>query len=77
MKSYECQIPCLRQMSQGSAEVPPQSLIRCLKLAIRRRLTPRQERALKARLNNLINWFCRITGTRWAAPIMSRMGASS
>lgn len=57
MKLDQCQIPCLQHISKGYAEVPPESLSRRLKLAIRRRLTPRQERTLKTHSNNLVNKF--------------------
>ena len=78
MKSYECQIPCLQLISEGYAEVPPQSLSRRLKLALRRRLTPSQERALRTYSNNLINWFSRLAGrsTRPSAPATSATTAS-
>jgi hypothetical protein len=78
MKSYECQIPCLQRISEGYAEVPPQSLSRRLKLAFRRRLTPSQERALRTYSNNLINWFSRLAGrsNRPSAPAISATTAS-
>jgi len=65
-----CQIPCLQRIGKGYAEVPPESLSRRVKLAIRRRLTPRQERTLKARTNDLMNWLARLLGrsTRPAVP---------
>jgi hypothetical protein len=73
MKSYECQIPGLQLISEGYAEIPPQSLSRRLKLILRRRLSPRQERALKTYSNNLMNWFSRLAGrsTRPSAPATS------
>ena len=57
-----CQMPCLQRVATGSAEVPPQSLGRRLKLVVRRRLSPRRERAFKRTSNDLINWFCRLAG---------------
>jgi hypothetical protein len=73
MKSYECQIPYLQRISEGYAEVPPQSLSRRLKLALRRRLTPRQERVLRMYSNNLMNWFSKLIGrsSRPLAPATS------
>jgi hypothetical protein len=70
MQTYECQIPCLQRISEGQAEVPPQSLGRHVKLALRRRLTPRGERAFKRRTNDVMNWFCKLIGrsTRPSAP---------
>ena len=58
----DCQIPCLQRMAEGSAEMPPQSLARRLKLMIRRRLSPQMERRVKMRSNALMNWLCRVTG---------------
>lgn len=57
-----CQIPCLALIPEGYAEVPPQSISRRIKLAIRRRLTPGQERRLKNHSNRLIDWFYRLGG---------------
>ena len=57
-----CQLPCLQHVSEGVADVPPQSLSRRVKLMIRRRLEPRSERRLKMFSNDLANWLCRITG---------------
>jgi hypothetical protein len=57
----DCQIPCLRSVAVGNAEVPPAALGRRLKLAIRRRLSPRHERTFKRRTNSLLNWFAGIT----------------
>jgi hypothetical protein len=76
-----CQLPCLQRISEGNAEVPPQSLSRQLKLMIRRRLDPRTERRFKMLTNDLwdilfrgIGSLSRITGGRGrpatqAAPI--------
>ncbi|MEO0248205.1 MAG: hypothetical protein ABIN58_01430, partial [candidate division WOR-3 bacterium] len=57
-----CQIPCLRRVAEGLAEVPPESVGRRVKLIIRRRLSPGKERAFKNRTNDLINRFCQLTG---------------
>ena len=56
----DCQIPSLQGMAEGNAPVPRQSLLRLLKLAVRRRLSPRQERAFKARSNELMNLAARL-----------------
>jgi hypothetical protein len=58
----DCQIPCLQLVAEGIAGVPPESLSRRLKLAVRRRLSPRREREFKRRTNDLINWFSGLTG---------------
>jgi hypothetical protein len=65
-----CQIPCLQRIAEGRGEVPPQSLTRRLKLAIRRRLSPQRERALKSYSNDLYNRFSTLLGrgSRPAAP---------
>jgi len=52
----DCQIPCLRGIAEGEAPMPPASLARRIKLFIRRRLSPSQERVLKARTNGLLAW---------------------
>lgn len=58
----DCQMPCLQRIADGDAGMPPQTLARRLKLVIRRRLSPRVERRLKLRSNDLTNWFFRLTG---------------
>jgi hypothetical protein len=57
-----CQIPCLQLIAEGIGEVPPESLSRRVKLIVRRRLSPRRERAFRRYSNDLINWFYRLTG---------------
>jgi hypothetical protein len=59
----DCQIPSLQGMAEGDVPVPRQSFLRLLKLAIRRRLSPRQERVLKTRTSALMNR---------AAPVLGR-----
>jgi hypothetical protein len=61
MESNNCQLPCLQLLSEGHAEVPPLSLGRRLKLIIRRRLSPRQERAFKKHSNDMIAWIRDLT----------------
>ena len=58
-------------LADGTGEVPPQSLIRRLKLAIRRRLSPGRERAFKTWSNDLMNRLCKLTG-RQPKPVMQR-----
>jgi hypothetical protein len=70
-----CQIPCLPCMAEGSAEMPPQSLARRLKLMIRRGLSPQTERRFKMRSNALMNWLCRTTGRR-ERPLVRPTGGS-
>jgi hypothetical protein len=57
-----CQIPCLKLIAEGSAEVPRESLTRHIKLMIRRRLSPTRERVFKNFTNDLINRFRAMTG---------------
>ncbi len=59
---HNCQIPCLQALAEGVAEVPPQSVVRRIKLMIRRRLNPSKERAFKNRTNNLMNRFYKLAG---------------
>ena len=72
----DCQIPCLQRIAEGAAGTPPESLSRRLKLFIRRRLSPTRERTLKRRSNDLMNWFCRLTG-RSSRPSAPPANASS
>lgn len=71
-----CQIPYLKRVSEGLAEVPPESLCRRMKLMIRRRLSPGKERAFKNRTNDLMNRFCELTG-RGTRPSASPANALS
>ena len=58
----DCQIPCLQQVADSVADHPPESLPRRIKLLIRRRMSPSQERAFKKRTNDLMNRMGRLTG---------------
>ena len=58
----DCQIPCLQQIAEADADSPPASLVRRIKLMIRRRMTPSQERTFKGRTNDMMNWLGRLTG---------------
>lgn len=66
-----CQIPCLQLVAEGPGDVPPESLMRRLKLAMRRRLSPDRERALKNRTDDLLNRFGALIGrdTKPSAPV--------
>jgi hypothetical protein len=66
-----CQIPCLQRVSEGRGEVPPQSLLRRLKLMVRRRLSPGRERVWKNRTNSVINRFRTLAG-RTTKPSISQ-----
>ena len=60
--NLNCQVPCLQQMSEGRAEVPPESLMRRIKLAIRRHWAPDSERAFRQWANDVIYHFAKLTG---------------
>jgi hypothetical protein len=77
MRLHECQIPCLQRIPEGQAAVPPQSITRRAKLALRRRLTPRRERALKRYTNDVMNWFCRFMGRSTKPTGPSTRGSST
>jgi hypothetical protein len=53
----DCQIPCLQQIAAGNADMPNRSLLRQLKLLVRRRLSPSREREIKKTTDNFVNWF--------------------
>ncbi len=67
----DCQISSLGALAEGRAPMPPASLLRRLKLLVRRHLSPAQERKLKMRTNALLNRFARLTGrgVRPPAPV--------
>ena len=60
--NLNCQIPCLQLIAEGGAEPPPESTSRRVKLAIRRRLSPENERIFKNFTNDLINRVYRFSG---------------
>jgi hypothetical protein len=62
MNPNECQFVSLQGIAEGNAETPPQSLLRRLKLLVRRHLSPGQERILKKHANTIIDWFVRLRG---------------
>jgi hypothetical protein len=54
--NLHCQFPGLRSISEGEAVSPPASLLRQVKLFVRRHMTPSQERVFKSKTNALLNW---------------------
>ena len=72
-----CQIPCLQDVAEGIAEVPPESVTRRIKLMIRRRLNPSKERAFKNRTNNLMNRFYKLVGRNTKPPVSALNSASA
>lgn len=71
MEFRECQFFCFPDVTEGLAEVPPQSPLRRLKLFIRRHLSPGHERTLKKHTNSVMNWFAKLRGkkTRPSIPL--------
>ena len=59
-----CQIPCLRDISEGIVKVSSESLSRRSKLMVRRLLSPGMERKYKNYINDLMNQYCRLTGKK-------------
>lgn len=60
MDPNECQFASMKNLAQGNAEVPPQSLSRHLKLFLRRHMSPGHERALKRYSNSIVDWLIRL-----------------
>ena len=57
-----CQLATLRLTSEGTAPTPPASLLRRIKLVVRRHLSPSAERKLKRTTNKLANRVCAWAG---------------
>lgn len=57
-----CHIAALQTIGEGAAQGPEESLVRRLKLIVRRRLSPEKERAWKNRTNELANRLCTLMG---------------
>lgn len=53
----DCQIPCIKNISDG----PQESSSRSLKLIIRSYLGPRKARFLERNINTLLNWYARLS----------------
>ena len=62
INSNECQYASLKGISEGDALIPPAPLMRRLTLAVRRYLTPRQDRILHQRVNAAIEWVSGLVG---------------
>jgi hypothetical protein len=61
-KPLDCQLPCLPQLFEGYAEVPPESLKRRIRLLARRSLNVRQVRFLKTKSDQIIDRFLIVIG---------------
>jgi hypothetical protein len=68
INSNECQFDSLNSIAEGNAETPPVSLVRNITLAIRRHLTPSQDRILHQKVNAAIDWFSNLTGNNTSTP---------
>ena len=64
MEPQQCQIPCLKTVAEGNAEAEPASVVRRVKLVIRRRLSPSQERKLKHHTDRVFTWLAGLVGRR-------------
>ncbi len=52
-----CQIASLPRVSRGFAKVPPESILRRLRLFVRRSLNVRQVKIIRKKITPLITWF--------------------
>jgi hypothetical protein len=52
-----CQIQCIPNLAEGNAEIPPESIVRRLRLVLRRGLGPHRVQAFKVKMNRIIDRF--------------------
>ena len=64
-----CQIQCLPGFFEEYARIPQESILRKIRLAIRRSLTSRQTRDIKLMSGDFINKLMRFVGIKTPAPI--------
>ncbi len=69
----ECQFTNLKSIAKGNAKTPPLSLIKRIKLAIRRHLTLRQDRMINQKINAVIDWYYKRIGKNTSA---AKLGTS-
>jgi hypothetical protein len=62
INSNECQFASIKSVAEGNAETPKVSLVRQITLAIRRSITPGQDRILHQQVNALIDRFYNLRG---------------
>ena len=74
MEPRECQMPSLRTLAEGNAEAVSAPLTRRLKLAIRRRLTPSQERSVKLQTDRLRERLMSLAGRPRPVPLTKTNG---
>ncbi len=58
----DCQFASLRDIAEGVDKTPPATLIRHLKLFIRRHISPSHERILYKKVNAVISWCFKLKG---------------
>jgi hypothetical protein len=73
----DCQIPCLQRIAEGRAPVPHESLVRRLKLMVRRRMRPDQERTFTHYTNALMNRIARLVGRDAKPPTVEAASGGS
>lgn len=62
INSNECQFASIKSIAEGNAKTPPASLLRHIKLTIRRHLTSSQDRNLHQKVNAAIDRFSNLIG---------------
>jgi hypothetical protein len=59
-----CQFGTFQSVAEGNTNTPPVSLVRHIKLAARRHLTPSQDRILHQKVNAVIDWIWMLIGKK-------------
>lgn len=62
--NLNCQISCLRDISEGTVKISSESLTRRSKLMVRRLLSPAMERRFKNYFNDMMNRYYKATGRK-------------
>ncbi len=72
-----CQIPCIPDLADGDAEVPPESVARRLRLVLRRTLGPHRVQAFKMKSSRVMGRFLQMTrGSESSASVATAAKAS-
>jgi hypothetical protein len=69
VQTHRCQVQCWPGVSEGKAEIAPQSPRSHLKLILKRRLSQRTKRSLKTHSGRLIMSFSGLTGRSDLSPL--------
>lgn len=64
VSANECQFGSLKSISEGNAEMPPASISRNVKLAIRRHISPSQDRALHQKVDAALDKISEMKGEK-------------